>query len=240
MTVKEHYDSHLGNFYAWMTGDFDKNVANFRRFITEQGLSGGEGKKALDLGSGHGIQSVALADLGYQVKAVDFNRQLLDELEIHRQGFPIRTVQSDIVEYMTRESTLSHLIVCWGDTLTHLPSKEVIVQFLTVCSSSLAENGHLVLSFRDYSTELTGDQRFIPVKSTDSRILTCILEYEEERVRVTDLLNERSGDTWQQKVSHYYKTRICPEEVLRVLEKNGLHIVCNHFQQGVITIIAGK
>jgi hypothetical protein len=22
MTVKEHYDQHLGRFYSWMTGDF--------------------------------------------------------------------------------------------------------------------------------------------------------------------------------------------------------------------------
>ena len=25
MSVKEHYDNHLGNFYSWYTGDFTKN-----------------------------------------------------------------------------------------------------------------------------------------------------------------------------------------------------------------------
>ncbi|MCK9407771.1 MAG: hypothetical protein WCX28_01270 [Bacteriovoracaceae bacterium] len=45
---------------------------------------------------------------------------------------------------------------------------------------------HQLLTFRDYSTELTGNSRFIPVKSDASQILTCILEYSSETVTVTD------------------------------------------------------
>ncbi len=81
MNVKQHYDQHLGNFYSWMTGNFEVAVAQqmevFRNFQLIPATTG----KCLDLGAGHGIQSVALARLGFQVKAIDFNRQLLEELK---------------------------------------------------------------------------------------------------------------------------------------------------------------
>jgi 2-polyprenyl-3-methyl-5-hydroxy-6-metoxy-1,4-benzoquinol methylase len=35
---------------------------------------------AIDLGCGHGLQSISLANLGFCVKAVDFNTQLLHHL----------------------------------------------------------------------------------------------------------------------------------------------------------------
>jgi hypothetical protein len=54
--------------------------------------------------------------------------------------------------------------------------------------------------FRDYAKPLQGDVRFIHVKSDEERILTCVLEYEESFVRVTDLLYEKTDGTWTQKV----------------------------------------
>ena len=76
MTTKEHYDKHLGNFYSWMTGDFESTQKEFLDFLYEHGLFPSSTKIALDLGAGHGIQSIPLARLGFQVKAVDFNQQL--------------------------------------------------------------------------------------------------------------------------------------------------------------------
>jgi len=38
---------------------------------------------AIDLGAGHGLQTVSLVNLGFNVTAVDFNDQLLQELEIN-------------------------------------------------------------------------------------------------------------------------------------------------------------
>jgi hypothetical protein len=32
MTVKEHYDQHLGNFYAWMSGDFTEKQREQKNF----------------------------------------------------------------------------------------------------------------------------------------------------------------------------------------------------------------
>jgi len=59
MTVKEHYYKHLANFYSWMVGDFDKKRADFQDFLENNRVYPGKTKVALDLGAGHGIQSIA-------------------------------------------------------------------------------------------------------------------------------------------------------------------------------------
>jgi hypothetical protein len=53
------------------------------------------------------------------------------------------------------------------------------------------------ISFRDYSKELIGIVRFIPLKSNENKLLTCILDYEDAFVNVTDLLYEKNNDVWK-------------------------------------------
>lgn len=205
MTVKEHYDRHLGNFYSWMTGDFETKRKEFQEFLSSHGVLPGSTKKAIDLGAGHGIQSVALANLGFDVTAVDFNEQLLKELDFHTMGMRVNIIYDDIRMVTRFKNLRPELIVCWGDTLTHLDDRTDIKKFLKDVSSVLEPGGKFLLSFRDYSTALSGDSRFIPVKNDASRILTCVLDYQEEFVTVTDLLHERTENGWQQKVSSYRK-----------------------------------
>ncbi len=113
--------------------------------------------------------------------------------------------------------------------------------FVSDCCETLAAGGKLIFTFRDYTHELPDSQRFIPVKNTPDRILTCVLEYpSQERVKVTDLLYERVDDSWMQRVSSYHKVRISAGEVIDVLAKSNMKILCNEVDAGMITILAGK
>ncbi|MEN7549435.1 methyltransferase domain-containing protein [Rapidithrix thailandica] len=240
MTVKEHYDTHLGNFYSWMAGDFTSKQKDFQQFLEKQKLTPTLSKIALDLGAGHGIQSVALGNLGFQVKALDFNKQLLSELQTNRQDLPIEIIEADIRSVENYEDLQPELIVCWGDTLTHLDNTTEVKEFIENCAKTLIPKGKLLLSFRDYTFELKGDKRFIPVKQDGEKILTCFLEYETERVRVTDLLYEKNGKGWEQKVSSYYKVRISPQEVEKTLVENGLTLRISQSINGLRMILAEK
>lgn len=130
--------------------------------------------------------------------------------------------------------------MCWGDTLTHLGSLDEIRQLIIDCCESLTEGGKLILSFRDYSTALLGDQRFIPVKCDDAKILTCCLDYEVDKVRVTDLLQVRTENGWQQKVSSYYKVRLPPQDIVETIAGCCLVITFNEVIKRMTTIIATK
>ncbi len=238
MTVKEHYDKHLGNFYSWFMGNFETKEKEFRQFLTENEINPTQSKNALDLGAGHGIQSVAMAKVGFNVTAIDFNKQLLEELEINSEQLTIKIVEDDICCVNNYGGLAPELIICCGDTLLHLESKSEIKEFIKNCASTLAKNGKLILSFRNYTDELIGNDRYIPVKSDDNKILTCILEYKAEQITVTDLLQERTEKGWIQKVSSYNKVRILPNEIERIVQQNGLKIIFNKSVNGLETIIA--
>jgi 2-polyprenyl-3-methyl-5-hydroxy-6-metoxy-1,4-benzoquinol methylase len=240
MTVKEHYDNHLGNFYSWYTGDFNENKDAFRNFCIENNIRHFSSGIAFDLGAGNGIQTIALAELGFQVKAIDFNDQLISELRSRTGDHPVR-IYNDDIRFVRKYSILQpELIVCCGDTLTHLGSVLEIGDFIKDVCDILIPDGKLILTFRDYSNELEDIARFIPVKSDAKRILTCFIEYFPDKIRVTDLLHEFNNESWVQKASSYYKTRISKEKVLSLLQENGFRIILSNIKKGIITIIGQK
>ena len=239
MTAQEHYKKHLAHFYSWMAGDFTSKSKAFKQFLIDQNIQPSGNKVAIDLGAGHGLQSIALAELGFLVTAVDFNQHLLNELMENGKGLSITPVLGDIKNVSTYGQS-AEVLICWGDTLTHLDSKTEIQTFIEHCSMSLEKKGKLLLSFRDYSMPLTGVDRFIPVKSDDTKILTCVLDYEDESVWVSDVLHEKIEGGWQQKVSEYKKVRISAAEVVRYVEAAKLSVQVHEVANRLVTLVASK
>lgn len=240
MTVKEHYDQHLGFFYSWMLGDFNDKKNDFREFCKRHKIYPKESKVAIDLGAGNGIQSVALAELGFKVIAIDFNQTLLNELSARNKGLPIEVVKDDFTNLSAYQNHKPELIICCGDTLSHLVSEEEIARTIESTSNTLIPEGKIILTFRDYSVPLTDTQRFIPVKSDANRILTCYLEYFDKKVRVTDLLYEKTDGAWVQKVSSYEKVRISRNMIIDMLNHYGFDIILDDTINRMITVIAQK
>lgn len=240
MTVKEHYDNHLGNFYSWMAGDFNTKQNEQQRFFIEQKILPFDTGVVIDLGAGHGLQSVSLAKLGFTVKAIDFNQQLLSELLANSQGLPIEIIHDDIRTVRNYSFPKPELVICAGDTIPHLSNKKEIKQLIKDCADVLGDNGKLIVSFRGYSNPLTGDSRFIPVKSDNSRILTCCLDYLDNQVLVTDLLYTKIENEWHQSISSYYKVRIGITEIIDLIQDAGLKVLYNEQVNRLTTIIAQK
>jgi SAM-dependent methyltransferase len=239
MTVKEHYDNHLCHFYSWMTGDFLTKTHEFKYFLDSNLIFPTSTKIAIDLGAGHGLQSIPMAEIGFQVFAVDFSQQLLDALRVNARGLNITTINDDI-KNINHFANNAELIVCCGDTLSHLDNKNEVKSLITDISKALDRKGKAIFSFRDYSATLTGKDRFIPVKSDENKILTCILDYEDEFVYVTDMLYEKSNLVWELKVSTYKKVRLLTNEIVEYLEANSMIIISNQILNGLTTIIATK
>ena len=222
--VKEHYQNHLSNFYSWMTGDFEENKNSFKTFCLNNNLSPLCRKKALNLGAGNGIQTVALAELDYEVTAIDFDSSLLKELKNNaKENTDNIKIMEDKLENFTSyyHNNSVDLIVCYDDTIAHLNCLEDLEQLFMDCYNTLNNKSHLILSFRDYSYELTGNEGVLPVKSDDNKILTCILEYYEDKVKVTDLLYEKIDGYWRQKINSYNKLRISKSLIIKLLENGG-------------------
>lgn len=240
MGVKEHYDNHLGNIYAWMSGDFASAQSSQQRFFVENDVLPNISKHAFDLGSGHGLQSVSLAKLGFDVVAVDFNHHLLDELTRNTNGLTVSAVEDDILKFLERVTTSAGVMVCMGDTITHLESVRQVEAFIRLSYKKLLPGGKLVLSFRDLAHELVGPQRFIPVRQDANRILTCFLEYAADYVMVHDIIHENVNGTWQQRVGAYPKLRLDQSKVVDMVQRQGFAIRFHETINRMIHLIAVK
>lgn len=109
-----------------MLGDFEEAKNKFLRWCEQHYLKPLASNIAIDLGAGNGVQSVALAEIGYEVKAIDFNRQLLAELDARRNGLSIGIILDDLKNISNYKKDRPELIVCCGDTISHLTNVKEI------------------------------------------------------------------------------------------------------------------
>ncbi len=240
-SVQEHYDDHLGPVYGWMMGDFDVATEAARTELRAAGLPAGAGRIALDLGAGPGAHAIALAKAGYAVTAIDTCAALLDELQARAGDLGITCVNDDVMHLRRHCPGALDVIVCMGDTLTHLPSLRSVERLFETIAEALGPDGVFVTTFRDYSARaLEGSSRFIPVRQDHARILTCFLEYQEKTVTVYDLLHERADAGWTLRVSSYAKLRLSPEWARSTLTRLGLIPTLEAGPRGLVRLEATR
>lgn len=239
-SVRDHYDRHLGPVYAWMAGGIEAALARGAEEVEELGLTPQGSGLAVDLGAGFGMHAIPLAHRGFQVLALDDCAELLDTLRARRGVLSIETVRGDLRSYRRHLAGRPELVLCMGDTLTHLPDEASVGRLVGEVAADLEPGGCFVLTLRDYSIPLTGEQRFIPVRSDADRILTCFLEYGESRVTVHDLLHERRGAEWSLRVSAYRKLRLAPERLVDLLRESGLVVEQTPGPFGMVRLIARR
>lgn len=239
--VSDHYDKLLGPVYSWMSGGLDAALAQADQELTAVGLPRTAAGLAVDLGAGFGRHALPLARRGYSVVAIDGCEPLLQELKSGAAGLDVRAVRGDLLDFRMHVSRAAEVILCMGDTITHLPDGPAVITLFAAAAACLRPGGLFVLTFRDYaSTELHGDGRFIPVRADENRILTCFLEYSREIVRVHDVLHERMPDGWHVRVSSYPKLRLSVESVVRPLTSLGFSVRREPGLGGMVRIVARR
>ncbi|MGW7522575.1 class I SAM-dependent methyltransferase [Streptomyces sp. NPDC054783] len=239
-TACEHYERLLAEHYTWMLGgDIEAAASGQAALLREAGLPADTaeagGDIAVDLGCGPGPQTLALARLGYApVIAVDTSALLLDELTKYAAGAglagAIRPVHRDIRQALPQvlDAATAAVVVCMGDTLPHLPSKADVSRLLRDVAAALRPGGQFLATYRDLSREVRGTDRFIPVRGTDDRLLTCFLDYtDDDTVQVHDLLHVRGTDGgWELRTSSYPKLRLSPAWLADQCRDAGLEVRC--------------
>ena len=238
-SVFEHYASHLAPIYTWMCGGVEVVLARGEAELDALGLVPRTTRCALDLGAGFGMHSIPLARRGFDVLAIDSSAELLGELRTlatdHRQ---ILTIHDDIANFREHLTVAPEAVLCMGDTLTHLNDTQAVESLFSDVATAIAPGGTFVLSFRDYTVPLEAEHRFIPVQGDAERILTCFLEYGDGHVNVHDLIHERDGGEWRQRVSAYRKLRLSPDWVASALGKAGFQARRQAGLSGMVRLVA--
>ena len=237
-TVREHYEAVLSEHYSRTFGDFEAKAAEQRALLERLGVTARpSGGLAVDLGCGSGFQSVALARLGFRVLSIDFSSRLLAELKERARGLPVAAVAGDFRDVGALVPTGVELVVCMGDTLSHLECEDDLERVFARVAGRLAVGGRFILTFRDLSGELHGLDRYIPLHSSDDLIMTCCLEYEPTRVKVHDLIWVRQPDGWHFHKGMYRKLRLAPRVVVGQLENAAFTIERHEALAGMVTLV---
>jgi SAM-dependent methyltransferase len=239
--VEQHYDEVLSDVYSWMYGGFDAAIARFTEFFAQRGIAPRGSRRAIDLGAGCGFQSLPLASLGFAVTAIDVDRKLLEELRAHAGDADVTIVRGDLMSFDEHVRGPVELVTCMVDTLLHLSAKRDVQELFAKVRAALEPGGNFILSFRDLSADAAELDRFIPVRSDDTTLLTCFLEYEPETVKVHDLVYKKQGDgRWSFAKSFYRKLRLARSWVEAELARAGFAKVEASAERGFVTVVATK
>ena len=236
----EHYENHLANYYAWIFGGVKVKTTENRKFFTDHNIQPIRSGLAFDLGAGCGFQSVPLAQLGFRVVAMDLSAKLIAQLKENAKKLPIETICDDLSNFTDYNRGSIELVVCMGDTLTHLESLKEVQALFDKVYSAVESGDRLVLSFRNLTVELRELDRFIPVQNDDHTIFTCFLEYEKDTVKVHDIIYEKKNARWALKKSFFRKLRISPDWTRNYLQSIGFALEFDNEENGMATIIARK
>jgi len=239
-TVNEHYETHLGPLYSWMAGGVDASIDRAASELDELAVKGGLGDVAVDLGCGFGMYAIPLARRGFSVLAIDSCAALLGQLQSARGALPVRTVQGDLLEFRRHLSAPAALVMCMGDTITHLGDVLSVARLINEVAHSLTPNGCFVISLRNYCGGRAGEKRSIPVRNDDDRALTCFLEYGDSTVTVHDILYEREASLWRRRASSYEKLRLSPQFLIDLLQAEGLSVRQEAGLAGMVRMVARR
>jgi SAM-dependent methyltransferase len=234
-SVASHYETHLAPIYLWMAGGIEHAVrlgeSDVSEFLSTPGY-------AVDLGAGFGMHTIPLAQSGCRVLAIDTSEYLLAELQRQCSDLEVDVAVADLLEFTSHMPARADLILCMGDTLTHLQTKEQVATLMHRVAGALRPGGRFIATFRDYRRLPREASRFIPVRSDADRIHTCFLEEAGEHVLVHDVLHERTGDGWTMKVSSYKKLRLSPDWVVESAKAAGLDCSIEAGPRGMVKLRA--
>jgi hypothetical protein len=162
----------------------------------------------------------------------------LDELKASSGGAPVTVARDDLLRFPCHLSERPELVLCMGDTLTHLDEHAAVTSLIAEVARSVAPGSRFVLTFRDDPGVPAGTVRRIPVRSDGSRRLVCTLEYAEASVCVHDKLHELIDGAWRTRSSTYRKLRLASNWVAQQLEQHGFGVDLGAWPHGMVRLDA--
>lgn len=238
-SAAQHYEQLLGGVYAWSVASTGNPLERAARWLREQGLL--DADRYLDLGAGFGAHALPLLAAGKQVTAVDFNRELLAQLAAAAVGAPGLTLaRGDLLDYLEASGDDRwDVILCLGDTLTHLESTDRVQRLLASVVRRLNPEGRLALGYRDSSEfQADGVARFVPVGADRSRSMHCLLEpIDATYLRVTDIVTEVTAEGPRTRLSDYRKLRLARATLIDWACDAGLSLLSERVERGMTSLI---
>jgi len=146
----------------------------------------------LDIGCGTGLLSQALSETFYRVVGIDLDEAMLDQARASNAGSDnLEFLHLDMLKIDRQFDQHSFdSLVCFGNTLVHLPSLDHVSSFFEKCFSILTSGGKLLIQMINYDRILDQNIDSLPTLDTDD--ITFIRNYnylaDQERIEFETIL----------------------------------------------------
>jgi glycine/sarcosine N-methyltransferase len=190
----------IASFYDRLAPTYDAMTAPEKRFARERpffsGLVQEYGiRSAVDAGSGTGFHALLLSQLGVRVTAVDLSPQMLLRLSANAEAAHVQipTVQASLQDLPSRISGHVDALVCMGNTITHILSRQVLEETIRGFAGIIRSGGVLLLHVLNYEKILSQRQRIQSVREEQGVMFIRFYDFEEDLLRFNMLRLERRG-----------------------------------------------
>lgn len=141
---------------------WDKRLAREWTFL-EKPFSSMPSRRVLDLGCGTGEHARFFAEKGFEVVGVDVSDTMLERAR--ESGVPagVTYIEGDLAHVDTFVQGPFGGAVCLGNTLTHITSRQALVDLLKGVKSVLLPGAPFVLQILNYERLVHAGQRCLPL-----------------------------------------------------------------------------
>ena len=156
------------------------------------------GKRILDIGCATGELAFQLATQGAQVTGIDLNEDLLNQAKalkthpnLHFQFGNMLNLKTD---FITKEFDM---VLCFGNTLVHLQTLELMQQMLDGVFAILKRGGQLLLQILNYDYILSEHVSALPVIETENIRFSRKYKFEEHNAFInfqTELVLKKENE----------------------------------------------
>ncbi|SHF33045.1 Methyltransferase domain-containing protein [Mariniphaga anaerophila] len=125
-------------------------------------------KRILDIGCATGELASQLATAGANVTGIDLNEDLLRQAVLNKKYSGAKFQKGNMINLKDDfENCVFDAVLCFGNTLVHLPSEEAVLKMLRGVCAVLRPGGKFLLQILNYDYILAGQVSELPVVESE-------------------------------------------------------------------------
>jgi glycine/sarcosine N-methyltransferase len=191
--TQNNFYSSISKYYSEI---FPYNPAQLQ--FASKNFGGLDGKKVLDIGCATGELAFQMAKGGAFVTGIDLNKDLLEKAE-NEKVHPNLTFQKGDMLQLKKDFRPKEfdVVLCFGNTLVHLPSSELILEMLKDVYDILKPGGVFLLQILNYDYILSEPIAELPLIETENIKFVRYYGFDKNRLSVdfkTELHLKKEGE----------------------------------------------